>query len=559
MAVQWVDITTIDNNTPFSKVRWLQNIDVLDSSGWLEFSEVSGLTIDNSEDWWVAAGAQYGYASTHRCNYFDNTFTCTFLNEYRSGVDVSAPNPVMGEAVHDVARSQYYDNTVELSGQTFYEVDFSTWRGYTPLYYPYSGQAVTAGEVFVYAGISDITGDKEKVSFKSTGGTNSVTITAENDWTASASTNWFTVSALSGTSGTTVVTITAPDYQDTTSARTGTIVFTCNSDTFEVTVKQAKMPSGTFGGLILGSADLENMYFGDNALEGLYLGDLEIFSGSAPTPTPTGETQYYIRYTASRQITPMLSDAQWGAEETLKTFDSTTHIGYIYFDQPFRVPGGMYGFYGKTAMTSVEIVGATAITRSQGSYGAFNGCTGLTSVTIGDSVQSVADATFADCGNIRWVRIGSGIQSLPNLMVPSCSTLSEIFIKATTPPTVASGDDPFRGCASDGVLNCLDESVGYYENWIATIPSISGWTVQNDCFGDPECECTMQGGYIDPVTGECVIVDPCAGDPQCECENQGGTWDDENQECTYGPDPEPIDIDPLDPGGDDPGGDYFED
>ena len=548
MAVQWVDITTIDNTTPFSKVRWLADLTILDASGWLEFSEVSGLTIDNMSDWYEPSGAQYGYASTHRCNAYDNTFTCTFLDAYRSGVDVSvdAQSSVLGVAVHDVARSQFCDTAVTISGQTFYEVDFSTWQGYTPLYYPYSGQAVTAGEVYVYAGVSDIRGDKEKVSFKSTGGTNSVTITAEGNWTATASTNWFTASTLSGGSGSTVVTITAPDYQDTTSARTGTITFECNSDTFELTVKQAKMPSGTFGGLAFGSLELENMYFRGEPLEGLYLGDLEIFGGApAPTPTGTSETAYYICYTATKQVTPVITSNKYGAEVVSKVYDSTTDVGYIYFDQAFRIPGGpMYGFYAKTAMTSVEIVGATAITRNQGEYGSFNSCTGLTEVIIGDSVQTISDASFADCGNIVYFEIGSGIQSLPNLMVPSCSSLNTIVIKATTPPTVASGDDPFRGCASSGTLYCPADYEAYYEDWITGITSISGWTVQGDCFSDPDCECNhdqqcdceSQGGTWDDENQECIYG--CNGDPECECNENGGLWDPDNQECVY-PEPEP--------------------
>lgn len=240
MAQRWVDITTINNNTPFSAVRWLETLNILDDSGWLEFSEVSGLTVDG-RGWYENAGPSWGYASTHRNNSGVYSYTCTFLNEYRTENDVTvdASNSTAGTAVHDVGRSDpnFYDRTVTINGQTYYEVDFSTWQGYTPLYYPYSGTAVSAGEVYVLVGDADIKVNPEEVTFRTDGGSSSVTVTAKDVWSASTNDAWITISTSSGQSGDTSINVSVPSYSGA-SARTGIVSFSCNTDVFELTVTQ---------------------------------------------------------------------------------------------------------------------------------------------------------------------------------------------------------------------------------------------------------------------------------------------------------------------------------
>ena len=460
---QWVDITTIDNNTPFMKVRWKS---LFSSVGDSWFAESPGIVSDNMS--WTDGTKDYGWFSAHRLN-SDNYYCCSFDFDRSKPGYWDESGQTYRVTLKDAFRNQYYDTTVQISGETYYEVDFNLWSGASgyQLYAPYSVMPWAPGDIYVYAGSSDIRVDKEKVSYKSTGGTTTLTVTAENDWTATQDANWFTVSSLSGTSGTTSITVTAPDYQDTTSARTGTITFSCNTDTVEVTVKQAKKASGEFGGLYFGGLELENMYLADEALEGLYLGDLPIFEA---TPKP----KYYIEYTASSKQYAVINKSYWKANLVSHYFDDVTGKGTIIFDGPYEIPYGTRSFANKD-FTSVNINGCTAITRISGSYGAFYGCTNLTDVWIDNACKSIADATFNNATNITAITIGSGIETLGNNVTVNSSNLATITIKATTPPNCIR--NPFQGSASAGTLYVPAASVPAYEAWIDTMGDISEWVV----------------------------------------------------------------------------------
>lgn len=234
MAKQWVDITTIDNNTPFSAVRWLGDFPIGDC--W--FSEMPGLATDNMS--WTDGTNQYGYFGSHRFN--SNCYTCTFDDTYRSMDGAQCELISYGVSLVDAVRSDtgYYDTAVTIDDQTYYEIDFSTWQNYTPLYFPYTGSPINAGQVYVYAANADISLSTTAVTFDYQGGSSAITVTAENDWSCSTpSSPWLSIDVTSGTSGTTVVTVTADSgYTASTSARTESITFSCNTDTVEFVASQ---------------------------------------------------------------------------------------------------------------------------------------------------------------------------------------------------------------------------------------------------------------------------------------------------------------------------------
>ncbi len=283
MAQQWVDITTVNNTTPITAVRWQRTY-----HNDLMFSETSGLSLDGMS-WYECGGSAYGYASIHRWN--GDVYCCTFNKNYirdcgegedlaDCGCESNLPcQPIMHTVIHDAYTddSNYYDSAVTISGQTFYEIDWTLWDNFTPLYFPYTGSTIEAGRIYVLAGLSAVRGNKKLVSFKASGGTDSsFELTADDDWTASTQDNWFTASTLSGTSGTTTITITAPDYQGLT-ARTGTLTFECNGDTFDLTVRQSKyrVPGQGTGCFFTGS-QVDALYLGDQPIIGLYLGGTQI-------------------------------------------------------------------------------------------------------------------------------------------------------------------------------------------------------------------------------------------------------------------------------------------
>lgn len=234
MAKQWVDITTIDNNTPFSAVRWLGDLQIGDC--W--FSEMPGLATDAMG--WTDGTNEYGYFGSHRFN--SNMYTCTFDNAYRSMDGAQCEWISYGVSLVDAVRSGagYYDSAVTIDDQTYYEIDFTTWQNYTPLYFPYTGSPINAGEVYVYAGGADITLSTTAVTFDYQGGSSAITVTAENDWSCSTpSFPWLSIDVTSGTSGTTVVTVSTNNIH---TASTGTLVswieFSCNTSTVEFVGRQ---------------------------------------------------------------------------------------------------------------------------------------------------------------------------------------------------------------------------------------------------------------------------------------------------------------------------------
>ena len=370
MAQQWVDITTIDNQTPFMKVRWKSNMTYSGLDTWL--SEAPGLDTRNM-DWSDGDTAALGYFGGHRMNHnstWSNAYTCGFRCDVW-GIDEGLTPNELGVHVKDAPRSQYYDSVVQFCGDTYYEVDFSTWDGATgkSLYAPYATMPWSAGDIFVLVDSGAISGNEEEVTFDRTGGTDSsFEITAADDWTAVASDNWFTLSDLSGTTGTSGIDITATTNNGI-SARTGTVTFTCSGDTFVLTISQdgyrgielntgsttfnatggsnsivvdsdldwsatasenwitvapvsgasgvsavtvtvgdysgttnrsgnvtfvssantevlsvtQKKAGAGFGGLMLGSLEIQALYLGDKEIQGLYLGDIPITEPGPPT------------------------------------------------------------------------------------------------------------------------------------------------------------------------------------------------------------------------------------------------------------------------------------
>lgn len=273
MAKQWVDITTIDNTTPFMKVRWREQMQYWGSSDkW--FAEAPGLTTDGMS-WTQGNTAAWGFYGGHR--FQKNVgYTCGFNCE-EWGIDTGLDPDVYKTHVKDASRTAYYDSTMIINNIRYYEIDFSQWDYTTgkSLYMPYATNPFAVGDILVEIGEDVISIDKENMSFDSTGGTNTLTVTAVDDWTAVASEPWITASALSGTSGTTTVTISTPDYQGD-SARTGTLVFTCSGETATLTVKQRK-PSTGVSNLYLGSSAITDVYLGTTSILSCYLGNTPIF------------------------------------------------------------------------------------------------------------------------------------------------------------------------------------------------------------------------------------------------------------------------------------------
>ena len=75
---------------------------------------------------------------------------------------------------------------------------------------------------------------------------------------------------------------------------------------------------------------------------------------------------------------------------------------------------------------------------------AFSHCSSLTSVTIPDSVTNIASSAFHDCRGLTSVTIGNGVTSIASYAFYNCSGLTSV----TIPDSVTSiGDQAFSGCS----------------------------------------------------------------------------------------------------------------
>ena len=93
-------------------------------------------------------------------------------------------------------------------------------------------------------------------------------------------------------------------------------------------------------------------------------------------------------------------------------------------------------FFHCSGLTSVTIPNSVTTIEME----AFEYCSGLTSVTIPNSVTTIGDYAFCNCNSMTSVTIGRGVTSIGNQAF-TCSSLTSVTCKATTPPTC--GNDCF--------------------------------------------------------------------------------------------------------------------
>ena len=102
-----------------------------------------------------------------------------------------------------------------------------------------------------YVGTNSINLSVSSINIAKEGGSGSITVTAGDSWTAVMSEPWLELSAETGTSGSTEMTVTAQANEDV--ARTGYVTFTSGDVSAKLTVNQ----EGESGGGIIESADTE--------------------------------------------------------------------------------------------------------------------------------------------------------------------------------------------------------------------------------------------------------------------------------------------------------------
>ncbi len=85
--------------------------------------------------------------------------------------------------------------------------------------------------------------------------------------------------------------------------------------------------------------------------------------------------------------------------------------------------------------------------------GAFDGCSGLTSITIPDSVTSIAGNAFSDCYSITSITIGKGMTNIGAFSFSNCYALAEVYNYSSLTITAGSTSNGCLGKYAKVVYN----------------------------------------------------------------------------------------------------------
>lgn len=94
-------------------------------------------------------------------------------------------------------------------------------------------------------------------------------------------------------------------------------------------------------------------------------------------------------------------------------------------------------------------------------YRAFYNCGNIINVIIGDGVTTIASNAFDYCTRLTTVTIGSSITSIGGSAFEDCKSLSQIYCKATNPPTISTYT--FYNISSGHTFYVPTESVWLYQ------------------------------------------------------------------------------------------------
>ena len=124
-------------------------------------------------------------------------------------------------------------------------------------------------------------------------------------------------------------------------------------------------------------------------------------------------------------VTTIRGSAFW---DCIFLTDVTIGSGVTYF--------GAGAFQGCVNLTSVTFSENSSLLVLEGNF--FRTCSKLTELVIPDSVTAIRSNAIMDCSILSSVTFGSGVTEIGSQAINLCPRISEIIIKATTPPQIGS-------------------------------------------------------------------------------------------------------------------------
>ena len=180
-------------------------------------------------------------------------------------------------------------------------------------------------------------------------------------------------------------------------------------------------------------------FFGSNVSED---GRCLIIDGRLIMFAPAGITEYIV----PENVTSIEGKAFMG-HQGLTSVTLPDGLKHIY--------GGFYGCSNLETVnipTSVEVIGSQtfegctklssitipeSVTEIQ--HNTFNGCASLAEVSLPESLRTISSNAFTNCSSLQSMTIGANIENIEDGVFMNCYNLTNIYCKATTPPTLGDG------------------------------------------------------------------------------------------------------------------------
>ena len=372
------------------------------------------------------------------------------------------------------------NSSVPINLSNSYDVFYGINKTTTVLNVPYGSKAAyqAANQWKNFVNIVEMPGlflSANSISMGANAGTDKLSIVSSSDWIAVSDQEWLTLSPVSGTMGTSSLTLNASANPDTT-IRTATVTVSATgleSQTIIVTqYGKVEVTAGNLKDLLAGqlstitnltltgtidARDFRTMRDEMPLLSDVDLSRVTIVEYTGPEGTKCLVSYKYPANTVPdcSFYNPYLSKGKTSLIAMILP-SSVTSIGsqaFMYCSNltTINIPSFVtsiknQAFFRCSSLTSITFPPSVTSIESE----AFYICSSLTSVTIPSSITSIESSTFAFCVGLTSVTIPSSVTSIGNNAFLSCKSLTSIDIPSSV---ITIESNAFQSCTSLTSIN----------------------------------------------------------------------------------------------------------